>query len=278
MADHHRRLLYGASTDHTHAGLPGADRSDNSRRLRHLGGRRGPGDRDPNAEVKPKQHGPVRLVGRRGVRAAGSEHHVANLTEPQIEDIALYLNFDMFASPNYFFGVYDGDNSGGTAPEGFIPEGSAAIEDVFEGFYDSRSLPYQDTDFSGRSDYGPFIAVGIPAGGLFTGAEGVKTADEAALYGGVPGAAYDPCYHAPCDNLTGQFQDADLYAALNAEYELVGNVNTFALDVNADALATAVITFAFDTSTVNGVRVPGKSHGAGKSVDAHARGEAAAAS
>ena len=208
----------------------------------------------------------------------GSEHYVAGLTEDQAADISLYLNFDMIGSPNYFFGVYDGDNSGGTAPEGFIPEGSAAIEDVFEGFYDSRSLPYQDTDFSGRSDYGPFIAVGIPAGGLFTGAEGVKTADEAALYGGVPGAAYDPCYHAPCDNLTGQFQDADLYAALNAEYDLVGNVNTFALDVNADALATAVITFAFDTSTVNGVRVPGKSHGAGKSVDAHTRGEAAAAS
>jgi hypothetical protein len=27
-------------------------------------------------------------------------------------------------------------------------------------------------DFSGRSDYGPFIAVGIPSGGLFTGAAG----------------------------------------------------------------------------------------------------------
>ena len=45
-------------------------------------------------------------------------------------------------------------------------------------------------------------------------------------------------------------------------------MNTFALDVNSDALAAAVITFAFDTSTVNGVRSPGKSHGAGKSADA----------
>jgi Zn-dependent M28 family amino/carboxypeptidase len=198
----------------------------------------------------------------------GSEHYVANLTEQEASDIALYLNFDMIGSPNYMFGVYDGDNSSGTAPEGFIPEGSAAIEDVFEGFYDSVGQPHQDTDFSGRSDYGPFIAVGIPAGGLFTGAEGVKTADEAALYGGVPGAAYDPCYHAPCDNLTGEGQDAALYASLAEDYDLVGNVNTFALDVNSDALAAAVITFAFDTSTVNGVRVPGKSHGSGKSADA----------
>ena len=197
----------------------------------------------------------------------GSEHYVANLTEDQAADISLYLNFDMIGSPNYFFGVYDGDDSSGTATVE-IPEGSAAIEDVFEGFYNSRGLPYQDTDFSGRSDYGPFIAVGIPAGGLFTGAEGVKTADEAALYGGLPGEAYDPCYHAPCDNLTGEGQDAPLYDALDAEYDLVGNVNTFALDVNSDALAAAVITFAFDTSTVNGVRSPGKSHNSGKSAHA----------
>jgi Zn-dependent M28 family amino/carboxypeptidase len=199
----------------------------------------------------------------------GSEYYVENLSDEAADDIALYLNFDMIASPNYFMGVYDGDNSGGTAPAGFIPEGSAAIEDVFEGFYDSVGQPYQDTDFSGRSDYGPFIAIGIPAGGLFTGAEGVKTADEAALYGGVAGAAYDPCYHAPCDNLTGEGQDEALYDALAEEYDLVGNVNTEALDINADAVAAAIITFAFDTSTVNDVRAPGKSHGAGKSANAH---------
>ncbi|WP_353813577.1 M20/M25/M40 family metallo-hydrolase [Agromyces sp. SYSU T00266] len=200
----------------------------------------------------------------------GSEYYVEQLTEEEAADIALYLNFDMIASPNYMFGVYDGDNSGGTAPDGFIPEGSAEIEDVFEAFYGSRGLPYQDSEFSGRSDYGPFIAIGIPAGGLFTGAEGVKTADEAALYGGVAGASYDPCYHDPCDNLRGDGQDVALYDALRADYDLVGNVNVFALDVNADAVAAAVATFAFDTSTVNDVRVPGKSHGAGKSADAFA--------
>jgi Zn-dependent M28 family amino/carboxypeptidase len=180
----------------------------------------------------------------------GSEHYVANLTDEEIEDIALYLNFDMIASPNYMFGVYDGDNSGGTAPPGFIPPGSAEIEDVFEAFYTSRGQPFQDTEFSGRSDYGPFIAVGIPAGGLFTGAEGVKTAAEAVTYGGVAGAAYDPCYHQFCDNLRGDGQDVALYDALREDYNLVGNVNTFAFDVNADAVATAVLTFAFDTSTL----------------------------
>ncbi|MDX8028749.1 M28 family peptidase [Lentzea sp. BCCO 10_0856] len=170
----------------------------------------------------------------------GSEHYVATLPQTDQDKIALYLNFDMVGSPNHFYGIYDGDDSSGTAPVP-IPPGSAQIEDVFEKFYAGRGLPSEDTDFSGRSDYGPFIAVNIPAGGLFTGAEDVKTAAQAARYGGTAGVAFDPCYHQPCDNRT--------------------NLNLTALDVNADAIATAVITFAFDTSTVNNVRAPGKSHG-----------------
>ncbi len=198
----------------------------------------------------------------------GSEHYVAELSDAEAEDIALYLNFDMIGSPNYMFGIYDGDDSGNTAPDGFIPEGSAQIEDVFEAFYDSRGLAHNDSEFSGRSDYGPFIAVGIPAGGLFTGAEGEKTVAQAAWYGGLPGESYDPCYHAYCDNLTGDGQDEALYDALEEDYDLIGNINTFALDVNSDAVAAAIITFAFDTSSVNAVSSPGKSHGAGKSLDA----------
>ena len=152
----------------------------------------------------------------------GSEHYVANLTPEEREAIALYLNFDMIGSPNFMFGVYDGDNSSGTAPPGFIPPGSAEIEDVFESFFADRGLAFNDTEFSGRSDYGPFIAVGIPAGGLFTGAEGVKTAAQAEAYGGVAGAAYDPCYHQFCDNLRGDGQDEALYDALREDYELSG--------------------------------------------------------
>jgi Zn-dependent M28 family amino/carboxypeptidase len=133
---------------------------------------------------------------------------------------------------------------------------------VFEAFYASRGEPFQDSAFDGRSDYGPFIDVGIPAGGLFTGAEQPKTAAEAILYGGVAGAAYDPCYHQFCDNLRGDGQNAALYDALRGDYALVGNVNVHALDVNADAIATAVLTFAYDTSKVNAVAgKPGTSKG-----------------
>ena len=65
-----------------------------------------------------------------------------------------------------------------------------------------------------------------------------------------------------CDNLRGDGQNAALYAQLREDYELVGNINVDALDVNADAIATAVLTFAYDTSTVNAVAgKPGKSNG-----------------
>ena len=214
------------------------------------------------AKVKPTNTVRFAWWGAEESGLLGSEHYVAELSDEAADDIALYLNFDMVASPNYMFGIYDGDNSGGTAAPGFIPAGSAQIEDVFERFYAARGEPSQDSEFSGRSDYGPFIAVGIPAGGLFTGAEVPKSPAEATLYGGVAGAAFDPCYHAFCDNLTGDGQNEPLYDALREDYELVGNINVHALDVNSDAIATSVLTFAYDTSAVNAVAgKPGKSKG-----------------
>ena len=83
----------------------------------------------------------------------------------------------MIGSPNYVRFVYDGDGSAGGVSG---PPGSDAIEKVFTDYFDSKNLASAPTDFDGRSDYGPFIAAGIPAGGLFSGAEGVKTAEEAA--------------------------------------------------------------------------------------------------
>ena len=53
----------------------------------------------------------------------------------------------------------------------------------------------------GRSDYGGFLKYGIPAGGLFAGAEQLKTEEQYEKYGGTVGMAYDPCYHLACDTL-----------------------------------------------------------------------------
>ncbi|MGW1813156.1 M20/M25/M40 family metallo-hydrolase [Streptomyces sp. NPDC002125] len=159
----------------------------------------------------------------------GSEAYVTKLSEAQRGNIALYLNFDMIASPNGVQFVFDGDDSDGVG-EGPGPEGSAQLENDINAFLDSRSQPHSGADFTGRSDYGPFIEVGIPSGGTDTGAEGIKTAAEAKTYGGTAGVAYDPCYHAACDDLD--------------------NVDMAHFDTNIDVIANAVGTYAYDLSSL----------------------------
>ena len=123
----------------------------------------------------------------------GSEYYVANLSDDELNEIMLNLNFDMIGSPNFARFIYDGDGSD-SDPAG-PPRARTFVEWLFRDWFDSQGLASESTPFSGRSDYGPFIAVGIPAGGLFTGAEGIKTEEQVALYGGEAGIAYDPCYH-----------------------------------------------------------------------------------
>ena len=191
------------------------------------------------AKLKPENTLRFAWWGAEEAGLVGSTAYVNGLSEAERDRIALYLNFDMVGSPNYIFMVYDADQSSFTAPVP-IPSGSTAIEDVFESFYTWADEPYDDTAFSGRSDYQAFILNDIPAGGLFTGAEGVKTAEQVAIWGGTAGQQFDPCYHLACDTFA--------------------NNNDHALDVNADAIAVSVLTFAYSTQTVNGVpgkRVPG---------------------
>ena len=110
------------------------------------------------------------------------------------------LDYDMLASPNYVRFVYDGDgNAEPGNPAG--PEGSGKVEQVFDDWFDAQGLASERVPFDGRSDYVGFTDRGIPAGGVFAGAEGVKTAEEEAVYGGAAGSWYDPCYHQLCDNL-----------------------------------------------------------------------------
>ena len=175
----------------------------------------------------------------------GSTEYVEQLsTQPgELARIALYMNYDMVGSPNYFFGVYDANESTFEAPEGVpIPDGSEAIENLYERYYTLVDEPYDDSEFSGRSDYQAFIEADIPSGGLFTGAEVLKTAEQQGIWGGTTGAQFDPCYHIACDTL--------------------GNVNLHALEINSDLIAFAMLTFAFSTESVNEVAgrpVPGGS-------------------
>ena len=105
---------------------------------------------------------------------------------------------------------------------------------------------------------GPFIDAGIPAGGLFTGAEDIKTEEEEEIYGGVAGLAYDPCYHAACDTLKEEDQPEEVqrieeaYLQQLGEDVVEGNINTRALDEMSDGVAHATLVFAQTTSAVGG--------------------------
>ncbi|ALE93470.1 aminopeptidase [Arthrobacter alpinus] len=180
-----------------------------------------------NLKIKPRQQVRFAFWGAEETGLLGSTHYVNSLSDGQLSTIYANLNFDMLGSPNYVRFVYDGDGS--ADPNGLAgPPGSAQIESVFNDYFAAQGLASAPTAFDGRSDYGPFIAAGIPAGGLFSGAEGLKTAEEALNHGGTAGAPYDACYHQECDNAS--------------------NLSTAALNELGDAAAHAVMTLATSKS------------------------------
>lgn len=207
----------------------------------------GPGINDNGSGTAALLETALRLGARPGVNNAvrfawwgaeeegllGSDAYVTGLSAPQRQNLALYLNFDMVGSPNPGYLVYDGDDSDreGAGPG---PAGSAQIEAAFTDYLGSRrKVAVEGTDFDGRSDYAAFITAGIPAGGLYSGAEGIKTPAQAAKWGGTAGEAFDPCYHQACDT--------------------IGNLDRTALDRNSDAIAWVTAGYAISTEAVNGV-------------------------
>nr|WP_260408327.1 M28 family peptidase [Planomonospora venezuelensis] len=130
----------------------------------------------------------------------GSTYYVQNGGASGVE---AYLNFDMTASPNPGYFVYDDDRT---------------IEGHFKEFYTSINVPTEiEVEGDGRSDHAPFKNAGVRVGGVFTGASNTKTSAQAAKWGGTAGQPFDRCYHSACDT--------------------TANVNSTALDRNADAAA-----------------------------------------
>jgi Zn-dependent M28 family amino/carboxypeptidase len=172
-------------------------------------------------KIKPRQKVRFAFWGAEESGLLGSEHYVASLSDTELTKIFANLNFDMVASPNYVRFVYDGDGSD-TGASG--PYGSDQIEGLFTKYFADQGLATDPTAFDGRSDYGPFILAGIPAGGLFSGAEDEKTPEQAATYGGTAGVPYDSCYHQACDD--------------------INNLNPKALSELSDGAAHAVLTLA----------------------------------
>lgn len=141
----------------------------------------------------------------------------------ELNDVALYLNFDMIGSPNFVRFVYADDG---------VP-GSDVINDLFHEYFDELGLPVEETAIQGRSDHFAFQVFGVPTGGLFTGAEAIKTPAQVAIYGGTAGDQLDPCYHLACDTFD--------------------NVSLDVLEEMSDGAALAVLQYAMNTEEINGV-------------------------
>jgi aminopeptidase Y len=116
----------------------------------------------------------------------GSDYYVANLPEAHNLKIRMFMDYDMMASPNFAYQIYNATNSAN-------PNGSEELRDLYVDWYEEQGLNYTFIPFDGRSDYDGFIRNGIPGGGIATGAEGIKTKKEAKLFGGKEGEWYDSC-------------------------------------------------------------------------------------
>lgn len=163
----------------------------------------------------------------------GSAFYVNSLTPEQRNQIQAMLNFDMLGSSNYVRFVYDGDESSKAELRAqAAPAGSAKLEKIFLDYFQESGLASHPTGFNGRSDYGSFIEHQIPAGGLFSGAEGIKSRELARIYGGKANEPFDPCYHQSCDDFSHTGGSPDYALAVKS------------LDELADAAAHAVLLVA----------------------------------
>src|SRR6201999_3248234 len=165
----------------------------------------------------------------------GSANYVQSLNVDELKDIALYLNFDMLASPNPAYFTYDGDQSAPRDPQQpppKVPEGSAGIERTLVAYLKSAGKTAQDITMEGRTDHDGFIRAGIPVGGIFSGAETKMTTEQARLWGGAADQPYDPNYCQKTDTLD--------------------HINRSALDVNGGGTACAVALYALDIGGRNG--------------------------
>lgn len=167
----------------------------------------------------------------------GSYDYVGSLDVEALKDIALYLNFDMMASPNTCYFTSDANQSLPPDPElGYdqlIPEGSPGIERTLVGTIESAGETPQDLPFDGRSDYDGFTQTGVPVGHFDTGADVIKTPEQVELWGGTAGQQCDPNYHTAKDT--------------------IDNINRDALALSGGVIAHVVGLYAQDEGGRNGV-------------------------
>lgn len=153
-------------------------------------------------KVKPVNKVKFAFWGAEELGLIGSRFYVNNTrnTNPEaFANISMALNFDMLGSPNYIAYINTIRNTVNLPNE--VVNGSEVITRSFATYFNESNIPYELSPMNGGSDYYSFVEAGIPAGGLLTGAGGIKTAKERSIHGGLANAAYDPCYHQSCDTI-----------------------------------------------------------------------------
>lgn len=160
----------------------------------------------------------------------GSKKYLESLTAEDKGRIALFLNFEMLASPNFVFGVFDGD---GSASNISGTPGSGPIKKLFQEYF-RQKIRHNITSIliplDSSFDYAPFADEGIAIGGLFAGGRGIKTPAEAIRFGDA-GEPYDPNNH----------RDTDM----------VHNMDFWAFYDNTKAAAHAIATYALSIDSLS---------------------------
>lgn len=103
----------------------------------------------------------------------------------------------MIGSPNYVRGVWDAS----PYPDSKMRRQSEKVAALIEKYFADKGKPTVRFPFNGRSDFAPFMEAGIPAAGVITGEDEIKTPEQAILFGGISGMVLDPCYHQDCDRV-----------------------------------------------------------------------------
>jgi Zn-dependent M28 family amino/carboxypeptidase len=111
--------------------------------------------------------------------------------ETMDDGVVAYLNLDMAGSPHGATLVYD---------EAGSPEGSDDLTVAYEAWLAERAEPSARVDIGGSSDHFAFAQVGIPIGGLFSGAGDTGSAAQPSSSGSA-GLPPDACYHLACDDI-----------------------------------------------------------------------------
>jgi Zn-dependent M28 family amino/carboxypeptidase len=118
-------------------------------------------------------------------------------------------------------------------PAASVPGGSAGIERTLAGYLNLAGKRPADQPLGRSGDYAPFMAAGVPIGGLTTGTTGRKTEVQARLWGGQAGRPFDPNTRTSRDTIV--------------------NVDRDTLGITGPAVAFAIGTYAQSVEGPNGL-------------------------